>query len=441
MSDPRPPRFRALFFVFVIAFALRFIFCFWAVPRFNLANGPQTEEFFTFTDGYVDLAQNLVNHHKFAFSPEAPSTTFRAPVFPFVLAIGYAFLKNIATSVLIVNCLSSAITAIFSVLIAAQLIPRMSRLARYSAVLLPFSIWYCASSYSDTLLTLTVLAFVYFLVRTFSAPGMRNAAWTGITFAATVLTKAVMLPFPPVLIAYGCFRALTQRRKQFITSGADGWTMAGVKCFLVATLIGVPLIGMWSARNYKVSGHFIPVSQGMGFNLLAGTYMLEDWTDSCKSFQYGVRHALADLANETGLDVETNRKHLRPEGHFNLSVELDNKCGELAKRQWKQEPMKLVRKVFGNVLRFWYFTVSPERCAIAAAMSFPLVALGVIGLIQYRKTNMPTFEILMLFMVFFVGTYSIIIVSGPRFSLPILMILAPFAGQIVSNALCREAEG
>ena len=102
--------------------------------------------------------------------------------------------------------------------------------------------------------------------------------------------------------------------------------------------------------------------------------------------------------------------------------------------------MSLVRKVFGNVLRFWYFTVSPERCALAAAMSFPLVALGVVGMIQYRRVNRPAFEMLLLFMAFFVGTYSIIIVSGPRFSLPIIMILAPFAGQIVSNALCVTIE-
>jgi hypothetical protein len=401
--------------VFWAALVIRLIFCFVAVPGLDIGNGPQTEEFYSSTDGYVDLAQNLVEHHTFAFAPDAPPTTFRAPAFPFALAMVYALAGNMGVAVLIVNCLSSAVAAVLAAMIAFELIPQPSSAALFAAALLPFSIWYCASGYSDTFLTATVLMYAFCLVRWIRAPKTGRAVAVGAAHAVTVLTKAVLLPFPLLLLVYVAVR------KRALCRGV-----------LVSGLVAAALIGGWTYRNYRVSGRFIAVSQGMGFNLLAGTYMIDNGTDARASFKYGVERTLAQLSD---LDGRTyTHSDLRPTGHFDVDPDFDRRCGRLAVSQFWHEPPVLLRKVFWNSIRFWYFTVTPERGSLAALLNFPLVALGLLGLLRVRRGERGAFEALILLGVFFVLMYSIIIVSGPRFCVPLLMLLSPFAGQIVADA-------
>jgi hypothetical protein len=406
--------------VFFVAFAVRLFFCFVVVPRFDLANGPQTEDFWTYTDGYVDLAKNLVEHGKYSFAEDAERSTYRAPLFPFVLAGVYRLFGDMATSVLVLNSAASSLGAVIALIVASHFIPRISRFAAYSVALLPFSIWYCPSSYSDTFLALTVLLFVWALVCMIQQPRLRNKVATGVAFALACLTKAILLPFPAVVLAW----ALIRKRSH-------------LGSMILAFLLGMSLISVWSVRNYQLTGRFVTISQGMGFNLLAGNYMLEEWTDSTASFQHAVKKTMAHLQTVTGKEV--GRVDIRPHEHFDLPVELDRLCGQLAKQQFREQPALAFEKLCWNSIRFWYFTVSPERCALAAAMNFPLVALGIVGLIRWRRNSPDGFEAIGLFMMFFVGTYSLIIVSGPRFNLPLLLLFTPFAAEIVCRAISGES--
>lgn len=405
----------ALVAVFLVALSVRLVFCFYLVPKYELANGPHSEDFWKYSDGYVDLAKNLVGQGKMSFAPDAPASTFRAPVFPMALALVFRAVSGIDKAVLLLNSVASSLAAVVALLIAAHFVPHLSRLAKYSAALLPFSIWYCASAYSDAFYSLTVLVFLLAMVKLVAQPQIATMCGAGVAFAISCLTKAVLLPFPVLLFAW----ALLRKRKSLIHA-------------TLAMLLGFMIISVWTVRNYRVSQEFITISQGIGFNLLAGNYMLEEWSDSQSSFKHATKRTLADLAEATGR--ERSQADIRPDGHFDLPTDLDRVCGQLAKKQFAENRVLILKKLFWNSIRFWYFTTSPHRCALAAVMNFPMIALGLIGMLAYRGKDPRAFELLMLFGLFFVGTYALIIVSGPRFCLPLIMVLAPFAGQVISDA-------
>ncbi|HWL95238.1 MAG TPA: glycosyltransferase, partial [Phycisphaerae bacterium] len=148
--------------VFGAALAVRLLFCFVAVPLMGLKTGPSQREFFTSTDGYVNIAMNIVEHGTYAFAPDAAPTTYRAPAYPALLAGAYAICRDAGTAVMVVNCVASATTCVVLYLLATQLMERRVSFWMLSpAVFFPLSIYYCASSFSDTVLALFVVVYLY----------------------------------------------------------------------------------------------------------------------------------------------------------------------------------------------------------------------------------------------------------------------------------------
>jgi hypothetical protein len=393
------------------ALLLRLLFCLVIVPAvgFTPANG---NDFFASADGYTDLAYTLATYGEFAFTWNSPPTTFRGPPFPLMVAAVYRLLGNMELAVQVTNALASATSAVLAVLIAGAVLPRLSPLALYSAALLPLSVYYCASGFSDTFVAFTILLFVWTSMRLLGAPTVRTALACGLALGLALLTKPVILPLVLLLPVYIW---LTHRAAWKFGAGA--------------ALVAMVVTMAWSVRNYAVDGHFRVLPQGGGFNALVGNYVLDDWSQGDVAFKESVQRAIAEVERQTGAPV--NRDDLRTAGHFDLEPVVDARFAATARAQFRSDPALLVRKLFINWLRFWYYSSSGPRSFVSAAMNFPLLILAVLALLRWWRNQPRLAGWLAVVVITYVTTYALVIVNSTRYALFPLLVLAPFGAELL----------
>lgn len=416
MAESAKRNMTALLWVFLAALAVRAVFCFVAIPVLHLNVGPNRSDFFTSTDGYIDLAVNLVNHGVYAFAPDAPPTAYRAPLYPAVLAVAYAALGNAAWAILIVNCIASALACAVVFAIGRRLFgERVTLWWAIPIVLFPLSIYYCANSFSDTFLTLTIGLYLWALIALVQSPKLKTGVGTGFAFAAAALTKAVVLPIPLVVCAYAAVR----HRKALPQA-------------ILATVLGFGLVGIWTARNYEATGEFVPVTGGAGFNLLLGNFMIEKSGDCDASLKYARTAAVEYLHKHDGVSVDLGA--LDTDGHLDVPRAVDKQYGRAAIEMYRENPALMARKLVINSARFWYFSSSPTKSLANGIVNLAVLALALVGWRQARKRERAAAELLALFVVAFMLLYAIVIVHSSRFSLPIVMALLPLATAPIATA-------
>lgn len=404
-----------LLWVFLAALVVRAGFCIVAISVLKLNVGPNRSDFFTSTDGYIDLAVNLVDHGVYAFAPDAPATAYRAPLYPAALAGAYALLGNAAWAILIVNCIASSAACVIVFQIARRLFgDRVSHWWAAPIVFFPLSIYYCTSSFSDTFLTLTIAAYIWALIALIRTPSLRTGVGAGITFALAALTKAVVLPIPLALCAYAAVRD----RKVLPQT-------------VVATLLGFGLVGIWTVRNFQATGTFTPVTGGAGFNLLLGNFMIDKGGDCDASLKHARRAAFDYLQRHDGVTIDPGR--FDTDGHLDVPREIDRQYGRAAATMYREHPSLLLRKLAINSGRFWYFSSSPMKSLANGIVNITVLLLALFGLRQAWKRDRHAPEALALFVVAFMLLYALVIVHSSRFSLPIVMVLLPLATAPVAT--------
>ncbi len=411
--------FRTAALVFLLALATRLAFCFILVPVADIDIGPRTRDFHTSGDGYLHLARNLVTHGSFTFSPEHPPTTYRPPLFPWALAAVSMIVDDMGLATLLVNCVASALTCVVLWLIISRYAKGTSTLwATLLPVAFPLSIYYCASSFSDTFFALPIALYAYFILRLFDEPSFKRSLTTAMAFALTALAKPILLPFPIALMGYAGLRS---RR-------ALGATVS-------ATLLGYLLISPWTYRNYRVSGEFVPVAVGPGFSMLAGHFMIDKGPTSEDALVHGEAKAL-QLMSEV-YDVDFSRHSLKTVGQWNIPKDVDRQFSEQAWKMIAEQPLLLPRKLLINAWRFWYFASTPMKCIANLVINYATLILAVIGLSRLARTHRRDVELLILLVVSFAAVYAMVNISSSRYCLPVLLLLVPFAGLSLAAWLRR----
>ncbi|MCA9254090.1 MAG: glycosyltransferase family 39 protein [Phycisphaerales bacterium] len=420
-SESRTNR-RQLLWVFLAALIVRALFCFVAIPLLNLNIGPNRSDFFTSTDGYIDLAVNLVDHGVYAFAPGAPPTSYRGPAYPAVLAVAYAIVGDAARAILIVNCLASSAACVVIFLLARRLYgERVTPAWAAPIVLFPLSIYYCANSFSDTFLTLTIALYLWGLVSLMRTPRWPQSLGTAAAFALTALTKAVILPIAPLVCVFAAFR----NRRALPQS-------------IVAMTLGFALVGVWTIRNYSVTGALTPVTGGGGFNLLLGNFMIDRGGDCDASLKYA-RNAAVDYLREHD-NVAIDLGALDTDGHLDVPRAIDQTYGRAAIGMFRENPTLLLRKLAINSARFWYFSSSPMKSLGNGVVNIATLLLALVGWRELHRREKAGAELIALLVLAFMLLYAAVIVHSSRFSLPIVMALLPLATAPIAS-MCRVVFG
>jgi 4-amino-4-deoxy-L-arabinose transferase-like glycosyltransferase len=210
---------------------------------------------------YDTIAKNLLGEHCFCLVGHT-STTDRAPLWSFIIAIIYAVTGPINFYARFFFCLIDAGTCVIVYLFARDIFnQRTGLIAGTLATLYAGLFIYTGWLYTETLYTFCLMAFAYTLYLLQRTGLLRWAVYSGLSLALASLTR------PNGFFALGmvCVWGIIVIRARIIP-----WRTV-VQAILIITLITAGLIAPWTIRNYRVAHIFIPVATGSGV-VLAGVY-------------------------------------------------------------------------------------------------------------------------------------------------------------------------
>jgi hypothetical protein len=217
-----------------------------------------------------------------------------------------------------------------------------------------------------------------------------------------------LVPVPALLILYSVVR-----RRDLLRS------------FVVSAVVGYGIMGLWTLRNYNVSGEFVPVAVGPGFSMLSGHFMIDESRNADLSVQVGEKRALALMSDKLGRRL--TRASLKTAGHWDIPKEIDRAFSQTAWSMVREDPSLLVRKTAINMSRFWYFSSSRTKCAINLIVNYSVLILSVPAFTHAYRKRRTEVEILLLGVVFLMLIYSLVNVSSSRYCLPAIVLFPPFA--------------
>jgi 4-amino-4-deoxy-L-arabinose transferase-like glycosyltransferase len=210
---------------------------------------------------YQTIAYSILKDHCYCLLPHL-STVDRAPLWPAIIAVVYALLGDQDRKVRFLLCVVGAITCVLIYCFARDLFGR--RVGLFSGLLAavyPYLYMYDGWLYSESVYTCLLLAFCYTIYRM-----QRKAHW-GLMVLGGVLLALLSLTRPNGLIILVLFLMwaffLGWRRLL-------AWRVV-VQSALIITGVTLVLIAPWTARNYVVTGTFVPIAVGDG-KVLIGAY-------------------------------------------------------------------------------------------------------------------------------------------------------------------------
>jgi hypothetical protein len=233
--------------ILVLAFLVRFL----GVPLVHQPGVTSDER------EYVYLAKSLLGGTGFTDSNGTRSA--RAPLFPGILAglllldggtLSLGYVLNVCCGVLAVWLVSLLTAAAGGSRVA-------SRWAAGLAAVFPGLVIYSALLQTEALYVVFFLLAILFALDLTRTPTVGKAVGLGMAAGLACLTRAVFVPFFPLLLL----------------AVAAGQVRAGHRKFLsvaVALLVFILVLLPWGIRNYTLHGELIPVSTFAGPSLLLG---------------------------------------------------------------------------------------------------------------------------------------------------------------------------
>lgn len=214
-----------------------------------------------FTGGQIDDDVDFDSLARILLERGRYESTYRAPGYPAFVALVYRLCGPHPFAVYGAQCLLLAC----SLPLAARVLEQVSR--SRGVGLMTAAATACYPYYYLRMVPLvmseTLALFLVALLLVVWYSALRSGAWwkgpvLGALFAAATLTKAILLPFAGI-IAICLFLFPKDRRS------------AAWQTVLFLALAGL-CIAPWTYRNWRVTGAFLPVSTGAGFNFWLGNY-------------------------------------------------------------------------------------------------------------------------------------------------------------------------
>jgi 4-amino-4-deoxy-L-arabinose transferase-like glycosyltransferase len=228
--------------VITLAFSLRLI----ANHVFEgLKEGPSRKGFGADAVEFNDIAVNLVMHHEYSITTGQP-TSFRAPGFPFALAIIYWIAgPNNFLAARIMFCLTGALLCLPIFLIGRTLVnERVGLLSALGVAIYPNILYYNIHFSSEPLFTLLLTCATWFWLCAWKHDSLRNYSISGLMLGLAALTRPVAFYFAP-LIAVGIIWIGRRQLSRALTATA-----------ILLITVTLPIVP-WAFRNYKAHDRWL----------------------------------------------------------------------------------------------------------------------------------------------------------------------------------------
>ncbi len=334
----------------------------------------------------------------------------RAPLYPMVLGAIYFVFGEHERVAQLAQCLMLAGICLLVRDIAIRVYerPRAGLIAGLACAIHPSFLRYVPDFHLEVLLTFAVTLMVWTSVRFRQESTYSRALAFGAATGVASLTKAVMLLYPGV---FGLFWLWEQRAQLRAPFGK----FVGLLLPLGLVFASMALtIAPWTARNYHVSGKFVPVSTGLSDAFLRGFVFSKPEYISLREPPY------------TGAENEVNaqfRQLCAAEGKVWEQDPLETEAilGKEAKRKLAAEPGAAIKKALIGVFTFWYQMTSLKTSLVAGVMALGAWVLAAFGVPRARREGRPQWLVFapVLYLNFFLAA----LLSLGRYSVPVLPTL------------------
>lgn len=351
---------------------------------------------------YLPMAKALVEGRGLAV--EAGPWTAHMPGYPLMLAGGKLLTGSFKTSVLLIQGLCGAGCVALIWVIARRLFDRtVAHVSALIATFFPDLVVYSLLNLSDTpfLFLLLISTYLLMLLLAHSNPGL--ALLLGAATGASVLVRE------GGVAAMMCWTVLI-----VVLARLGNWRTRAL--LLVTMVAGFSVVmAPWWVRNAMVTGHFVPLTTKGGLNLYTGTlirpYYFSDGRNDAIPLDEATRareRAVSDQARAAGSAFNADRVYLHA-----------------AWENVKTAPGRQLYHVGRKVLFLWQPNIGPRHAArfgfapllwLVAGLHFALVALGLTGILIYRKKP-GVLIILGLSVLVTTIFYAVIGIGEPRYHL------------------------
>jgi 4-amino-4-deoxy-L-arabinose transferase-like glycosyltransferase len=399
----------------VVTFLNGLIISIWIVPAVSgpagLVVGP--------SDGWADIAENILRGNGFVHSPDTPSATVagqlaREPIYALFLASILGVFGELDPYMMLLQTLINSLTCLVLYFTVRKTFNRrVALVACFLYGVYPFSSWYVSRTAYETLLGLLVALLTLGLVYLFEKLSLRRALMVGFLLGVTVLCKGTYLLFPFALLP-GLMIRFSAKNKNVIS------------CCLVVALSMIALLSPWIMRNYLLSGQFVPVSSHGGIVFLLGNKVVE---------LYSLRENTAgDLpgqeSDEIYYEIQKSIRNQHPDlSHAQVEVQVDKQLIRMAINDIMAHPLKFVVKILKGLIFVWFLMDTGLKSNALLLMQGPLVLLCAVGIYYALKAHKQVLPLLILLAYFVLIQTSFL--SLARFSYPMVPILIAFAAYAI----------
>jgi 4-amino-4-deoxy-L-arabinose transferase-like glycosyltransferase len=249
-------------------------------------------------------------------------------------------------------------------------------------------------------------------------------AWLGLFFGLGMLVKSSVALILPGLAFWSFW---TYRSDDFIFKLVKGYALA----VLIAGLCMVP----WVARNYAVSGQFVPTMTVGGLALFQGSHVV-------KSLGSGKNHA--DVLEDAAREQTKIARELKLRVHDGFFPQFYNTTdeliyySELGRRAWSEymnSPLLMASAITYNCWAFWFQGRSSTSTWFNLTLTLPLLVLVALG-INLARRNRVDITIPVVVAACFIAPH-LLILSMARYHVPLLPVLCLFAAYPIAGFSSR----
>lgn len=308
-------------------------------------------------DAYGRLAQGMHQHGSFSYFPDDNPSIRRGPLYPALIWSILAINPNwYPHGVQAVQCLLFGLTVLTIFRMSETLWNRRTAvLASMACCCNPVLIWFTGRVWGEvTLFFLFTLlaALVFHLIR---RPSIYGALIVGVVLGMLILCKQTFLPFALLLPLFLLFTKLRN---------ACGYSL----CITTVVLL---LVLPWTARNWGLTGMFVPVHVSAGVQIQLGDKYLENFT--------GVSSLTYDHVQRVEEEVIAGIPRMPAQ----LSLAQKDAHGDaLLVRQslvkYRNSPLFFLKKLGMNAVMFWFAASSPMKTLWVSLFQLPILAFFII---------------------------------------------------------------
>ena len=392
-----------------------------------------------FTDGYDQIADNLVHGRGYRFYPDTAPTLMREPGYPLVLAgIGAVF----GDSFLAVKCFN-LISVLLASWILRSLAAQLFDAEEDTAAALPdiaaalFLIHpgvLVAESRGgvESFFTLLITAFALLLTRGWKDPKLVTFMLAGVVLGMTVMVRSTPIIYPAILLLLLLAAGRQRRNLRIVTLR-----------FAVFVVPMVLVIAPWAIRNFRLTNRVIPTASVLGVSAQAGQYINERlWTG--KPFWILDREASRErdkVAAQLGYAFEDGangyyQTFYRTQDELNFSAYLMQQV----KESYIRHPALLVRSMLQNLANFWFGGRTWMATAANLVVQLPYLMAAWVGLQILRRRGKLWNALPVLGLMLGVVAVHLPILAQARYSIPFVPLLACFAAGAIIAAISPKTQ-